>query len=416
MTASSAERRVLVVDDAADMRTLIRRALNASGYEVDVAATLAEAYRLGPAGYDAMLVDANLGAERGLDLVEDMVSRDQGATSRCLVITGGSADLVPDGVACLSKPFRIGDLLDAVRTLRGPDTPAARGPRLARESPGVHAADTPGPRTADAPRVRAADAPGPHRGHAPVVEPDPRAGHEHAEAAHGRESPGPAGSEPTADKPQAWQLLGMTRALRSRERGELIGFLHDRPIQELTAAALELDMMRRTATSGLAERIDAVRQRLDAAAGALRWLVDGQWPFVRPETMVAAALPQRTAWLLAAPATVDVGEHQVRLCATEVATIADIVELILLALLPGRPPAQAHAAVRAEDHLIQIALTLACGAGEDDAVGDPAADRALKEMAAALGARVHAEFRAKQCRVFITLPRQPASLTDGGRM
>jgi CheY-like chemotaxis protein len=52
--------RVLVVDDVEEMRVLIRRALGARGYAVDVAGTLAEARGMDPGRYDALLIDAHL--------------------------------------------------------------------------------------------------------------------------------------------------------------------------------------------------------------------------------------------------------------------------------------------------------------------------------------------------------------------
>ena len=109
--------RVLVVDDLDEMRVLIRRALSANGYEVDVAATLAEAQGMDLAGYDAVLVDAHLGSGRGIDLIETLRSQDPAAAGRCMVITGGAAD-VPEGVPVLAKPFRVSDLLTAVRALQ----------------------------------------------------------------------------------------------------------------------------------------------------------------------------------------------------------------------------------------------------------------------------------------------------------
>ena len=126
-------KRVLVVDDVAEMRTLIWRILSADGYQVDVAATLAEARDLDPAGYSAVLVDAHLGTEQGTDLIEELRSADPAAVSRCLVITGGTADAGPAGLAVLTKPFRAADLLDAVRALQqaappqpDPSQPAAQ--------------------------------------------------------------------------------------------------------------------------------------------------------------------------------------------------------------------------------------------------------------------------------------------------
>ena len=75
VTATLPGPRVLVVDDTDEVRTLIRRALAAHGYRVDAAATLAQASALDPAGYDAVLVDAHLGAELGTDLIETMLAR-----------------------------------------------------------------------------------------------------------------------------------------------------------------------------------------------------------------------------------------------------------------------------------------------------------------------------------------------------
>ena len=132
-------KRVLVVDDVAEMRALIWRILSADGYQVDVAATLAEARGLDPAGYSAVLVDAHLGTEDGTDLIEELRSADPAAVSRCLVITGGTAVAGPAGLALLTKPFRAAELLDAVRALQQPPAPACppslpRPPQPARPS------------------------------------------------------------------------------------------------------------------------------------------------------------------------------------------------------------------------------------------------------------------------------------------
>jgi DNA-binding response OmpR family regulator len=112
--------RILVVDDHAEMRAVFRRALAANGYEVNAAATLAEAWAMDPAGYDAVLVDANLGAERGTDLIERLRSQDATAPARCLMITGGAMDELPDNVASLARPFQLDALIGAVRALLKP--------------------------------------------------------------------------------------------------------------------------------------------------------------------------------------------------------------------------------------------------------------------------------------------------------
>jgi hypothetical protein len=219
----------------------------------------------------------------------------------------------------------------------------------------------------------------------------------------------PGGQQPAAE-PQAWQLLRLLRRLRARERHELIDFLHDGPIQELTAATLELQMISRAAPA--APHFDAVIKQLNEATGALRWLVDGPWQSVQPETQLAPALHERGAWLLAAPLTVD-GDEQADLAVAEIPIIADVVELMLLGMVPASPPAQAHVAVRADRHLIHIELTLTSAAGDDLAIGDPAtAQAALDTLASALGACAHARLGGRCWQAQLVLRRQPSAMPE----
>lgn len=374
MVGNSAGLRVLVVDDVEDMRILIHRALTARGYAVDVAATLAEGRRKDPGGYDAVLVDAHLGSERGTDLVEALLSEDPAAASRCLLITGGTTEELPDGVAFLAKPFKLTELIDAVRALHQPDTVTA---------PDRHVDAVPGTGTRPA----------------ATVPPD-------------SQSPVPPNGHPrAAGVPRAWQLLLLTRRLRARERHELIDFLHDGPIQELTAVTLELQMMSRSGPPD--PRFDAVIEQLSTAAGALRWLVDGPWQSVQPETQLVPALQERSAWLLATPLTVDAGEHPADLRLVEIPVIADVVELMLLAMVTATPPAQAHVAVRADEHVTDIELTLTTAAGDEQAIGDPAAaEAALGALASALGASAQVRLCGPRWRARLVLHRQPASLPE----
>jgi len=316
---------------------LIRRALGRCGYQVDVAATLGEARGMDPGGYDAVLVDANLGPERGIDLVNALRSEDPGAASRCLVMTGGPADTLPDDVAYLAKPFQMEELIGAVRALHEvAAAPAAGWPAVAAPEPGA----PPGP------------------------------------------SAPPGGDQPPAGQPPVWQLLRLTRRLRARERHELVDFLHDGPIQELTAATLELQMMSRSTPS--APRLDMLLNQLTAAAGSLR-----------------------TSWLLAAPLTVDCDE-QTAGRGTVAPVIADVVELMLLAMVTASPPAKAHVVVRAQEHGIRIELTLTPATGDGQAIGDPAeAEAALAELASALGASAHTTFREQDWGAHLVLRMKP---------
>ena len=215
-------KRVLVVDDVAEMRTLIQRVLSADGYQVDVAATLAEARGLDPAGYSAVLVDAHLGSEHGIDLIEELRSADPAAARRCVMITGAPADAGAADLAFLAKPFQAADLLDAVRTLPQPAPRSQIRPR--RALPGTGRCGRTRCSPPDLRRlVRAPPVPG--------------------RAAPSRDRPAPSPA-------QIRHLLAVTRRLRAREHRELVDFLHDGPIQELTAGTLEAEMMRKSAPAG----------------------------------------------------------------------------------------------------------------------------------------------------------------------
>ena len=362
-------KRVLVVDDVAEMRTLIWRILSADGYQVDVAATLAEARDLDPAGYTAVLVDAHLGTEQGRDLIEELRSADPAAVSRCLVITGGTADAGPAGLAVLTKPFRAADLLDAVRALQqaAPPQPDPSQPQPPLSEPPL---------------------PEPEAGPGPGAGPG--------------SSSGPSRDSPSPSPAQIRRLLAVTRRLRARERRDLVGFLHDGPIQELTAGTLEGEMMRRSAPAGPASRVDAVLRQIEAAARALRWLVDGEWPFMQPEVQLAGALRQRCAWLLTQPLAIDIAPGCADMVPGDVPAVVDVAELMLLAAAPEDCPVRAHLAVRGEPQLIELTLTVAA-AGEEPMADLEAARVALCDLAGALGTVAHTENGTQQQRVRIAL-------------
>ena len=350
--------RVLVVDDADAMRRAVRRVLSDSGYEVDVACTLAEARGMHPGKYEAVLVDARLGNERGMDLVEELCAQDPAATGRCLLMTGGATGMIPAGFAYLAKPFEPGELIKAVRALHQPDTVPVPGQR--------------------------------------------------PEAARDSGAPAPAAalgaSQPAAGAYRGGKLLELSRRLRDRERDEQADFLHDGPLQELTAATLELHMMRRSAPVATAQAIDTVLRRLDVAGRSLRWLVAGTGALAVPETRLAVCLQQRTAWLLARPITVSTGPWPAGADAIDALAITDVVELMLLATADAGPCVRAHVAVRAEEDSTRIELTLTCAVEDGQALGDPATARALlAELASALPADADVELGEQQWRALITL-------------
>jgi CheY-like chemotaxis protein len=379
VTVNLAAPRVLVVDDSDEVRVLIRRALAAHGYQVDVAASLAQANALGPAEYDAVLVDAHLGAERGTDLIDELLAQDPALAARCLVITGGSTGLVPRGVACLAKPFRPADLLAAVRVLHRPGP--ARAPRPARGS---------------APRPRAAPT-------APTAAPAVRA----AAAAPAASAAGPGTPRPAARMPPAWQLLGLIRSLRSAERATLADFVHDGPIQELAAASLALQLTGREHHAGLAGTLGELEKEIAAAGRSLRYLTDGDWPFLPPGAALPETIRQRTAWLPLSSVTVDI-RHSCAALRAEAPLIADVVELALFVMTSDGPLSQAHVCVQAGEDDAEIVLTLT-QPGDVRDWRDWAADTGqLAELASILGGTVHAERGPARWQIRITLLRQCA--------
>jgi hypothetical protein len=163
-------------------------------------------------------------------------------------------------------------------------------------------------------------------------------------------------------------------------------------------------MMQRSVPPSPAPHVDSLLRQVDAASGSLRWLVDELWPFLPCETDLTEAIHQRTAWLLAAPATVDDDVRQAGPGAIEVPLIADVVELMLIASEAATPSAQAHIAVRTDEQLIQIDLSLT-KVREDATLGDPAtAQASLDELASALGASMQVEF-SEQWQVRLAMRR-----------
>lgn len=382
MTANPAGPRVLVVDDTAEVRVLIRRALAAHGYQVDVAASLAQATALDPGGYDAVLVDAHLGEDLGTDLISALLAQDPAAAARCLVITGGGTSLVPPGVACLAKPFRPGDLLAAVRALHQPGPAATPGP-LPVPVPGDRAA--PGGRPAPGNRAVPGDRGGP--GYAAVSTPAVT-------------RPGGQASR----MPPAWRLLGLIRGLRSSERATLADFVHDGPIQELAAASLALRLTGSGQNAEQARAFGGLEAGIAAAGRSLRYLTDGDWPFPPPGASLPEAIRQRTAWLPLSAVTVDIRPTCAALRA-EAPLIADVVELALFVMTGDGPLSQAHVCVQAGEDDAEIVLALTRPGGEHDWAADP---EQLAELASILGGTAHTERSPARWQARITLPRQCA--------
>jgi DNA-binding response OmpR family regulator len=358
---------VLVVDDTEAVRVLIRRVLTRSGYQVDVAGSTREARALSPARYDLLLIDAHLGGEPGTVLIDELRAADPDSAQRCLLVTGGMADRAPAGVACLSKPFRPADLLSAVDAMRS----ASGHRRSVIEDPAGSAAG----------RSSSARGPG---------------GHGLAAAA--------AVSGPGA-QPAAGQLLASVRRLRAAERMAVADFLHDGPVQELTAATLSVDLLSRLAPDEARPYADQARRHLDAAIRPIRRLMDQAGPDPQAGSTLDSQVRRRTAWLPFAPVTV----RDLRSPAgsgPDPAVIVDIVELALHALAGSAPPARAGIEVLPGAPVLEIVVTVT---PLDDATvraaDTAAAETALARLAAALGGTGPARLGAFPWRVRIGLPR-----------
>lgn len=116
------ERRLLVVEDDADLADMLAELLTGEGYSVDVARDGQRGLHLGlTRSYDVMVLDRGLPAIEGLDLLGRLRSR--GVTTPVLVLSalGNPADRV-EGLDAgaedyLGKPFDIDELAARLRAL-----------------------------------------------------------------------------------------------------------------------------------------------------------------------------------------------------------------------------------------------------------------------------------------------------------
>jgi len=117
--------RLLIIDDAADLRTTLRDILEAQGYEVIEASNGREGlqrYLLAP--LDLVITDLLMPEQEGMETIQAM--RRVHRQVKIIAITGGGhtgrmdfleAAAVLGAQRTLRKPFRQGELLTAVREL-----------------------------------------------------------------------------------------------------------------------------------------------------------------------------------------------------------------------------------------------------------------------------------------------------------
>ena len=357
--------RVLVVDDAPDIRAAIGRVLGSRGYHVDAAGTLAEARAMTPAEYDAVLVDMRLGAERGATLVDELIALDPKLASRCALMSGGLLN-VPPGVTALAKPFLPGQLLDAVRALcgTGPTAAASAGQEGGRGVP------------------------------APRAEPAPESA----------PSAGPAVTH-----------LDLSGLLRERERAALADALHDGPVQGLGSAVLGLYLVREQLPATQTDMLDSVATQVSDAATSLRGLIARLSPPWLGEPP-ADIIRNQTAWLLTAPPLVDIRPGADGMSQKTARLAADIAEQALF-LASGAPAAGGqlpHARIRVQETgpALDIETTVSWAPGDprdDDASGS--ADTAWREsvrgeMESGLGADIDLDRRPGEVQVRVSFRSQ----------
>ena len=117
-------RRVLFVDDDADIRKMFRTVLESAGAIVLDAATLAEVNALlGETAVDALVLDWHLAGDSPAEWLRSVDARRPGLAARVLVVSGDprvigrGATTLPQGVRALAKPFRPGELVAALAKL-----------------------------------------------------------------------------------------------------------------------------------------------------------------------------------------------------------------------------------------------------------------------------------------------------------
>ncbi|NUB24749.1 response regulator [Azospirillum brasilense] len=116
--------RILVVDDAENVRYSLRTSLEDAGYEVDEANDGDEALaKLGSAAFDLVIADVWMPRLNGIDLLQEM--RGTSPATSVFVITGGAARIPIESTAAMArtwgadqvfyKPFDNEDLIAAIR-------------------------------------------------------------------------------------------------------------------------------------------------------------------------------------------------------------------------------------------------------------------------------------------------------------
>jgi len=115
------EKRILIVEDNADLRRLFRTALSLAGYEVEEAGDGLEAlHQIENRPPDLVVLDLILRSLDGMSVQQELAARTLTSRIPIVIVTGSDIDLSTLDVACvLRKPVMPDELVSAVtRCLR----------------------------------------------------------------------------------------------------------------------------------------------------------------------------------------------------------------------------------------------------------------------------------------------------------
>ena len=219
-------------------------------------------------------------------------------------------------------------------------------------------------------------------------------------------SPSPVPEHPAARTP-AGQLLASIRGLRAAERATVADFLHDGPVQELTAATLSLDLLSRLVPDDARPDLEQIRRHVAAASQPIRRLMDQAGPDPRAGSSLDSQVRRRTGWLPFSPVTVRELPSAAG-AGPDPAVVTDIVELALHTLAASAPPARADIEVQPGPAALELLITITPLDGATVRGEDAAAQTALDRLAAALGGTAQARLGAYPWRVRLALPAAAA--------
>jgi DNA-binding response OmpR family regulator len=120
---------ILLVEDEASIRSLVRKSLHREGYDVLDAGTTEDslaAARKHEGRIDLLITDVLVPRVNGRVLAEELTRERPGL--KVLFISGHTEEVVlPEGAAFLRKPFTLGALLERVRDLLAGNQSQAAG-------------------------------------------------------------------------------------------------------------------------------------------------------------------------------------------------------------------------------------------------------------------------------------------------